>query len=151
MAHSHFFALFFFLRLFHIVHTGLNSVSLGHIVLTVASQSQHGLAPVSLSELTFPFPHWSSCPGCLSVLGVCRAISFLRGLCICFSPFPWIFTNLDLYHFSHLSYKKKSHLSKPFPYPRLGSLLLLFLIEMFYLLPSWQYYYCRYLIYLFIQ
>lgn len=68
MAHSHSFALFFFfLRLFHIVHTGLNSVSLGHIVLIVASQSQHGLAPVSLSELTFPFPHSD-----LVALAVCQ-------------------------------------------------------------------------------
>lgn len=50
-------SLFFFKGLFHVVYTDLNSVSLGHIVLTMASQSQHGLAPVSLSELIFPLAH----------------------------------------------------------------------------------------------
>lgn len=75
----YFLPLLFFKGIFHLVHSGLNSVSLGHIVLTMASQSQHVLALLSLSELIFSSRSLcSSCPGRLSVLGMCQAICFLR-------------------------------------------------------------------------
>ena len=93
---------YFFKGVFHMVHSGLNSVSLGHIVFTVASHSQHGLAPVSLSELIFHSCFlWSSCLGRLSFLGMCRAISFLRVFAFAYL-YAWN-TNLDLYNFSDFS------------------------------------------------
>lgn len=74
-----FLPLLFFKGIFHLVHSGLNSIPLGHIVLTMASQSQHVLAQLSLSELIFSSRSLcSSCPSRLSALGMCQAICFLR-------------------------------------------------------------------------
>lgn len=97
-------SLLFFKDRFHIVHIALNYVSLlGHFVLTTASQSQHDLAPVFLSELIFPLAHSDPFALAVCLFWECaKQFPSSGSLYLLFSMFGTLFpfTSLNLYHCS---------------------------------------------------